>query len=289
MDAPSIDLALRQALSNGDRRAAMTLLVRHHADDVFALCRAMMRDRALAEDLAQDTFGRALTGLAGYRFEAAPRTWLLTIARHACLDALRRARRAPFEDEPEPDAHADDARGVLERLVDRGDLERALAPLGEIERALVVLHHGHGVGYDELAGAFALREGAVRMRMSRALARMRAAIEAADEVDGELSFGCLEEAKPAKASRPAPAPASPARARSMPATPSRAVAPPRRRGLGAVFDVFFGASDEAPPVREERAAHERAEEGHASTPSSPLREPAPLSLRARLEALVARA
>src|SRR5690606_39311726 len=54
--------------------------------------------------------------------------------------------------------------------------------LGEGERALVVLHFGHGVGYPELADSFGLREGAVRMRISRALARMRAAL-AADRDD----------------------------------------------------------------------------------------------------------
>jgi hypothetical protein len=61
----------------------------------------------------------------------------------------------------------------------------------------VVLHFGHGVGYPELADAFALREGTVRMRISRALSRMRAALapdrlaEAAESADFELESPTL--------------------------------------------------------------------------------------------------
>src|SRR5262249_50533911 len=63
----------------------------------------------------------------------------------------------------------------------REDAERAMAALGESERALVVLHFGHGVGYPELADAFGIGQGAARMRVSRALARMRDALRDDDD------------------------------------------------------------------------------------------------------------
>ena len=95
----------------------------------------------------------------------------------------------------------------------RQNAEVALAPWGETERALVVLHCGHGVGYAELAEAFSLREGAVRMRMSRAVEKTKDALMASDGVLAEESapsrrgFG----APPAAARAPAPA-----RARAIP-------------------------------------------------------------------------
>lgn len=169
---------LARLIARGDRQRAAALLVRDHAPAVFALCRAMVRDDRLAEDLSQDAFARAFGALDGFRGEASPRTWLLKIARNHCLDHLARARRAPWAgaDEPDPDDHAAEEPPPYDLLSRREDAERAMAVLGESERALVVLHFGHGVGYPELADSFGLRAGTVRMRISRALARMRAAL-----------------------------------------------------------------------------------------------------------------
>ena len=176
-------------------------LVRMYAADVFALCRAMVRDTSLAEDLAQEAFARAFAALGGYRAEASPRTWLLKIARNACLDHIARVKRAPWgrDPDPEPDDHVTDQPAPYDLLADRDAAQQAMAVLGETERALVVLHYGHGVGYPELADSFGLAQGAVRMRMSRALAKMREAL-VHDEAEAALDF---ELARSAPASRSA--------------------------------------------------------------------------------------
>lgn len=172
-----MEVELQAHLSRGDLRGAAERLVRAHGPDVLGLCAAMVRDRDVAEDLAQDVFARAFAALDGYRAEASSRTWILTIARNRCLDHLRRQHRSPWANDAggvDPDDHyADDAPLPAELLADRDDLARALAALGESERALVILRFGHGLEYSELAGAFGLREGTARMRVSRALARMR--------------------------------------------------------------------------------------------------------------------
>jgi hypothetical protein len=59
---------------------------------------------------------------------------------------------------------------LLER---RDEVEAALADLSEGDRALVVLRFRHGLDYSELALTFGIKEGTARMRLSRALARMR--------------------------------------------------------------------------------------------------------------------
>ncbi|HWO26956.1 MAG TPA: sigma-70 family RNA polymerase sigma factor [Kofleriaceae bacterium] len=193
---------LARLIARGDRRRAASLLVRDHAPAVLSLCRAMVRDPRLAEDLSQDAFTRAFGALDGFRGEASPRTWLLRIARNRCLDHLDHARRAPWADhaDPEPDDHAADEPPPYDLLARREDAEQAMSVLGESERALVVLHFGHGVGYPELADSFGLREGAVRMRISRALARMRGALDfegsrAATETEAQTraSAGWLED------------------------------------------------------------------------------------------------
>jgi RNA polymerase sigma-70 factor (ECF subfamily) len=179
---------LAYLIARGERKRAASLLVRDHAPAVFALCRAMVRDPRLAEDLSQDAFMYAFRALGRFRGEASPRTWLLRIARNRCLDHLDRARRAPWAgSDAQPDNHAADLPAAYELLSIRQDAELAMSVLSDIERALVVLHFGHGVAYRELADSFGLREGAVRMRISRALARMRAALADDDDFAAEVT------------------------------------------------------------------------------------------------------
>jgi len=179
---------LAHLIARGERKRAASLLVRDHAPAVFALCRAIVRDPRLAEDLSQDTFTHALGALPGFRGDASPRTWLLRIARNRCFDHLERARRAPWASgDTQPDNHAADAPAPDDLLALREDTELAMSVLAETERALVVLHFGHGVPYRELADSFALREGAVRMRISRALARMRAVLADDDDFATEIT------------------------------------------------------------------------------------------------------
>jgi RNA polymerase sigma-70 factor (ECF subfamily) len=185
------------------------MLVQRYASDVYALCRAMVRDATLAEDLSQDAFSRAITSLDSFRGESSVRTWILKIARNRCLDHLARQKRDPFsaDDDHDADDHPSLERAPLELLTTREDAARALASVGTTERALVVLHFGHGVGYPELSEAFGIKEGALRMRLSRALARMRDAVN-----EEQFAFGGAAPAEAAllEADEEA-APAQPAR------------------------------------------------------------------------------
>jgi RNA polymerase sigma-70 factor (ECF subfamily) len=241
--AGGIDAPFRAHLAAGELRRAGEWLVQRHAGEVLGLCAAMVRDRSAAEDLTQDVFGRAFAGLGEFRGEASARTWLLAIARNRCLDHLRRARRDPWAgarpDEIEPDDHADDAPLPTDRLLRRDEIEAALEALVEGDRALVVLRFRHGLEYPELAAAFGLREGTVRMRISRALSRMRAAL-LAREADGmaarEDSLGAIDDevtpvAPPRGAAAPAPRRAPPPGRSAPPAMgpPAMPAAPPSRR------------------------------------------------------------
>lgn len=217
------------ALAQGDHRAAGTWLVRTYAEDVLALCRAMVRDATWAEDLTQDVFGKALGALASFRGDASARTWLRTIARNTCLDALKRESRRPWdlEDEETP-AEAVDPRPIPQELLSQhAAVARALAALDEASRALVVLRFQHDLGYPELAEAFGIKEGTARMRISRALARMREAL-APVPLAGAAPAPRAAPMPPPAAAPPAPgapAPGAPAPA-SIPASGGAPPPPP---------------------------------------------------------------
>src|ERR1700722_20203747 len=160
-------------IERGELRRAASSLVVAYGSDVLSTCIAMVRDRAAAEDVTQEVFGDAVRALATFRGESSPRTWLLSIARNRCIDYLRARKRDPWggaggaidEREADPDAHPDHLAEGGEWLADRSLVARGLDALAEGDRALIVLRFRNGLEYGELASAFGLREGTVRMRV----------------------------------------------------------------------------------------------------------------------------
>jgi RNA polymerase sigma-70 factor (ECF subfamily) len=261
----AVEAEFHAYLDAGDLRQAGTWLVQRHARDVLGLCGAMVRDPTTAEDLTQDVFGKAFSGLGAYRREASSRTWLLAIARNRCIRALRRDpwRGAPPDDaSADPDRVPDAAPLPAELLTSRGQVEAALDELAEGERALVVLRYRHGLDYRELAHVFGIRPATLRMRLSRALNKMRHALErATDEDTGRLAVASLaamdapHEAEDALElyDLEAPARATPPPASSAPSPASSALnakarrlsaAAPRRRGFFSRLFSQGGAEDE---------------------------------------------
>jgi RNA polymerase sigma-70 factor (ECF subfamily) len=125
----------------------------------------VVRDRALAEDLLQETFLAAWKSRDDLDGVGNPEAWLFGIARHRALHALRSAQRLRRAVEriaaapPPPDEGpplALDTLALLHRV------------LGPEDRALVVLAHVHGFGSPELAAITGRTPAAIRKRLERA-------------------------------------------------------------------------------------------------------------------------
>jgi RNA polymerase sigma-70 factor (ECF subfamily) len=153
-------------------RPEVEVLFRAHAQELGRYLVAMVRDRALAEDLLQDTFCDALRAQEQLPQVENKRAWLYGIARHRALRALRRARRfqraiVRLGGSRELEQVNDES---LVALLDL--LERELSP--EL-RALVVLRYAHGFHAAELAEMTGLSAEAVRQRLARGRGRLVAA------------------------------------------------------------------------------------------------------------------
>ena len=122
---------VEEALAGSQR--AYHALVKRYERPVFSVILRMVRDRPLAEDLAQETFVKAFRSLASYDPNRKLSSWLFTIAHNAAIDHLRkkRLRTVPLEasgDEWAPvDVAAAPAAESPERVALRGDLMRAFA------------------------------------------------------------------------------------------------------------------------------------------------------------------
>ena len=157
---------LRQ-VAGGDIRALETL---YHAlrVRVFAVALAVTGDRGMAEDVMQDTFVRVYSSAPGYRPEGKARAWVLMIARHLALDAVRRRAREPTSVMADRSAAPG---GEPDEL--RLDLVNALLQLGMVDRQIVVLHDMAGLTHAEIAAELQVPAGTVRWRYRVALARLR--------------------------------------------------------------------------------------------------------------------
>lgn len=163
-------------------------LVEMHQDAVYGVALRMVRNHATAEDLAQDTFISAYRRLSSYR-GGVFRAWLLSIARNATLDHLRRTKRRP-ETSIDQDIVTfsstleSEERGP-EDWAQSGELGRiiggCLGCLSDDQRLAVTLVDIEGLQYDEAAEAMGVSIGTVKSRLNRARAKLRECLQAHPE------------------------------------------------------------------------------------------------------------
>ena len=89
---PRPDAGLVDRARRGDTEAMNELVRRHHAT-VYRTALGILRDEDRAQDAAQETFLKAMRGLAKFRGDAAFKTWLVSIAVNEARGLLRRTGR----------------------------------------------------------------------------------------------------------------------------------------------------------------------------------------------------
>jgi len=133
--------------------------------------RALVGERAAADDLVQDTLERAWTKLHLYRRGTDLRAWLFTVMHNVHVNKLRAARPTDSLDEgmPELAQRASQADALLVR-----DLDRAIARLPADQRAVLLLVTLEEMAYEEVARTLGIPIGTVMSRLSRAREKLRA-------------------------------------------------------------------------------------------------------------------
>src|SRR5438477_1023091 len=111
------------------QEAAFRELLRRYERPIFSLLYRMVRDRALAEDLAQETFIKVLNAIGSYNPEFKFSSWIFKIANNATIDHLRKRQLDTLSIEGSPDATtAMRAEATTLQIVSPGE-----SPLQEVE------------------------------------------------------------------------------------------------------------------------------------------------------------
>ncbi len=167
----------------GDQRAFEQFVIESQTD-VWQMCRYLgdLRD---ADDLAQETYERAVRSLHRYRQEGPAKSWLLTIARRVCIDHTRRQQRRRRRDTRAiDDALTGGGLGSVIAPDDAGRLalDALVASLDPDRRAAFVLTQVLGMQYAEAADVLGCPIGTIRSRVARARLELVAA-ERADSTN----------------------------------------------------------------------------------------------------------
>jgi len=181
------DRELATLAARGQELAFRELLTRYERP-VFSLIYRMVRDRTLAEDLAQEAFIRAFNAIGSYKTSYKFSNWILKIANNHTIDHLRKRKLDTVSIDGSPHARTADeisqSRVVIEsrgenpeEYVEHKELgsqiEVAIGELREEYRTVIVLRHVEGYAYDEIADVMELPLGTVKTYLHRARGELR--------------------------------------------------------------------------------------------------------------------
>lgn len=154
-------------------------LVSNFAESVYRLSLSILKDRALAEDVTQETLLKAWLALPSFRGDASLKNWVLRIGYNTSVSALRNRRVISTDPHELPDLV--NPKDSVERKVENQavfeEFVSALDLLDELSRSIVVLREQEGLSYDEIANILDVPIPTVKTRLMRARRRLSVALQ----------------------------------------------------------------------------------------------------------------
>jgi len=182
---PTSDAAVMLRVAAGDEGSFNYLAQKYHRAMIHFLFR-MVRNQAVAEELAQEVFLRVYRSRESYRAEAKFTTWLYRIATNLAVNHARdtrheRAAQTLYLDAPDeesgttPDV-ADDEPSVEQRLMRderMAAIRKHVMALPERQRMAVLMHKYQGMDYRQIGEVLKLSESATKSLLFRAYQTLR--------------------------------------------------------------------------------------------------------------------
>ncbi|MBQ0888242.1 sigma-70 family RNA polymerase sigma factor [Streptomyces sp. NPDC048376] len=173
---PDLQQLIREvALGDQDSFAAVYDAV---AGSVLGVARAVLRDQAQSEEVAQEVLVEVWRTAPRYRPERGTVVnWILTLAHRRAVDRVRSVEAAAARDHKaallDRTPEYDEVTEQVETRLEREQVRRCLRTLTEIQRQSVTLAYYRGLTYRQVAEALALPLGTVKTRLRDGLIRLR--------------------------------------------------------------------------------------------------------------------
>jgi len=165
---------------DGDQ-GAYALLVNKYKDRVFSLVVGIVRNREVAEELAQDVFVKAYTSLKKFRKEASFSSWLYRIAYNTAISETRKKKpqMQTYEDYLDKTAFLQvDENSLAETNEAKQQLlERALEELPPEEKLILMLYYFEEKSVEEISQTSGLSQSNVKVKLHRMRNKLKEIME----------------------------------------------------------------------------------------------------------------
>jgi len=150
IDDEQLMLLLQSAIEQDSIDELFGEFFRRYRTRVVSWCSRFVKDPERGMELAQEVFLRAFRYRHTFRGESRVSTWLFTIVRNHCLNAIRRLDSDPLEkSDPLPDALVDQFGDVHADLERNQNFERMWQVIDQtltaLEKRVMALHYGHEI------------------------------------------------------------------------------------------------------------------------------------------------
>lgn len=183
MQPPTDDIAIIQMVLQG-RQQAYTVLVDRYKSFVFTMVFRYIKDKMIAEELAQDVFVKAYRCLADFKGNSKFSTWLYTIVNTTCLSYLRKQQPLTIAtDEGQmtdiagslPSDYMADNR--LERNTRQALLAGAMNALPPEDATILTLFYTAEQSVEEIGNILGIASANVKVKLYRARQKLRTVLE----------------------------------------------------------------------------------------------------------------
>jgi RNA polymerase sigma-70 factor (ECF subfamily) len=178
-----LDTRLMLGVKHGDEGMCMDLLLQRHRGPVIQFLYRMVRNRAIAEELAQNVFLRVYRSRTTYEPTAKFTSWLFRIATHVALNWLRDRRHENNQLslsaglERDSERQIPDKRPTVDQVliyeVKLEEVRQAIAELPDRQRAAVIMHKYEELEYTQIAEALCCSPQTVKSLLFRAYNSLR--------------------------------------------------------------------------------------------------------------------
>lgn len=170
MSEETSDHILIQDIAKGSQKSFAILFQRYKAR-VMGACFYMLSDRALAEDISQETWVAVVEHASDYKPTGSALGWILTVSRHKCLNELRARKKWTDLDAETAEQVPDPAAGLEQLMQEHGEeqqLKDAILQLSETQRVTLLMFVQEEKSIAEIAKELNASVSAIKVQLFRA-------------------------------------------------------------------------------------------------------------------------
>ena len=175
----SDEAIIRRFLQTKDN-AWFSQLYRRYSGKVYAKCIGMLREEALAQDVAQEIFVKLYVSLAKFSERSKFSTWVYSVTYNYCIDVIRKRKKEQTLFAEEPDSMPEVIDDVPDELLFQMEVKRLKRVLDEIpvdDKAVLLMKYQDDLSIKDICEALGKSESAIKMKIKRAKHKTQRAYE----------------------------------------------------------------------------------------------------------------